>query len=255
MRIVAVAPLVVAIAGFAAAAEDGRVPVVVELFSSEGCSSCPPADALLRRLERTQPVPGARVIALEEHVDYWNQLGWEDPFSSSKFRFRQNDYARMFGVDNVYTPQMVVAGQAGFVGVDERQAYQQISRAATLPAAIIHLSIRPNSKDPELLDLMVEVKNDAAARADADILLAVTEDNLSTNVLGGENTGRTLRHAPVVRSFGTIGKLSPRKSMVVELAPTLKLPAKWKRDDLRAVVFLQEHDSGRIAGASIIDLR
>src|SRR5215472_12645324 len=108
-------------------------PVIVELFTSEGRSSCPPADALLARLEHTQPVAGARVIALEEHVDYWNQLGWTDPFSAPLYRIRQNDYARLFQVDSVYTPQMVVGGQAGFVGGDADRAFHEISRAAAPP--------------------------------------------------------------------------------------------------------------------------
>ena len=99
-------------------ADDGRAPVIVELFTSEGCSSCPSADNLLARLERTQPVENAHVIALEEHVDYWNQLGWKDRFSNPLFRGRQNDYARFFQTDNIYTPQMVVNGQAQFVGDD-----------------------------------------------------------------------------------------------------------------------------------------
>ena len=235
-------------------ADDGRIPVIVELFSSEGCSSCPPADALLRRLERTQPVPAARIIALEEHVDYWNQLGWKDPFSSSQFRFRQNDYARLFGTDSVYTPQMVVGGAAGFVGVDENLAYQEISKAAGRPAALVRLRTTPDPKDPALLDLIVDVKNESATRAESDILLAVTEDNLSSNVQRGENGGRTLRHAPVVRSFGVIGKLNPMQSNSVQLSPTLNLPAEWRRESLRAVVFLQEHNTRKIAGANIIDL-
>src|SRR5579862_2899444 len=110
-------------------AEDRRVPVIVELFTSEGCSNCPPADQLLARLERSQPVAGARVIALEEHVDYWNQVGWVDPFSSPQYRARQNDYALSFHVDNVYTPQMVVNGGAAFIGDDMNRAYQVIGAA------------------------------------------------------------------------------------------------------------------------------
>src|SRR5947209_17543166 len=91
-------------------AEDRMVPVIVELFTSEGCSSCPSADQLLARLERSQPVAGARVIALEEHVDYWNQLGWVDPFSAPHDRGRQNDYALAFPTENIYPRQLAVNG-------------------------------------------------------------------------------------------------------------------------------------------------
>lgn len=234
--------------------QNGRTPVVVELFTSEGCSSCPPADALLARLERNQPVPGALVIALEEHVDYWNQLGWVDPFSSALYRVRQNDYARLFEVDNVYTPQMIVGGQAGFIGNDGDKAYQEISRAASRQLSAVELRTSRNARNPELLDLLVQV-SDRGARSAADVYMAVTEDNLSSNVVRGENSGKLLRHAPVVRSFGVIGKFEPRKTNELHLSPTLQFPKDWKRDNLRAVVFVQERGSRKITGASAIELR
>src|SRR5271155_17292 len=106
------------------AAEAVRKPVVVELFTSEGCSSCPPADALLQQLAQQQPIPGAEIIALEEHVDYWNHEGWNDPFSSSEWTLRQQDYAAVFKND-VYTPEIVLNGHQ-FVGSDSRKAEFEI---------------------------------------------------------------------------------------------------------------------------------
>ena len=237
-------------------AEDRRVPVIVELFTSEGCSSCPPADLLLARLEKAQPVAGARVIALEEHVDYWNQLGWVDPFSAPHYRGRQNDYALAFHTENIYTPQMVVNGQVEFIGDDGNRASQAIGAARQTQTTVVDLKNATNSKDPDLVDLSVQVTNPKNPRPHvADVYLAVTESDLETQVLRGENAGRRLRHAPVVRSFGIIGRIDPRGSNVGQITNTLRLPREWKRENLHAVVFVQEHDTLRITGAAVADLR
>ncbi len=239
-----------------ARADDRRVPVVVELFTSEGCSSCPPADGLLARLDRTQPVAGARIIALEEHVDYWNQLGWTDPFSSAQYRARQNDYALAFHTEDIYTPQMIVSGQAAFVGDDSSQAYQQIAKAAEAQSTLIDLKTAPNTGGPDLVDLTVRVSNPKNAKLrDANVFLAVTESELATNVGRGENAGRLLRHGPVVRNFGVIGKIDSHGTNAGQVVSTLRLPREWKRENLRAVVFVEERDSLRITGAGVIDLR
>jgi hypothetical protein len=239
---------------FAPAAER-PVAVIVELFTSEGCSSCPAADRMLARLEQTQPVPGVQVVAIEEHVDYWNQLGWADPFSSPQYRARQNDYAVAFKASNIYTPQMVVNGQTEFVGSDMNRAYHEIGAAAQAATALIDLRTGSNSRDPDLLDLSVQVSNPKAAKwRDSNVYLAVTEDGLTTFVQSGENAGRTLRHSSVVRSFGVIGRLDPKGANGGQLVSSLRLPREWKRDNLHAVVFVQERETFHITGASIVDL-
>jgi hypothetical protein len=233
-----------------------RAPVVVELFTSEGCSSCPPADALLARLDREQPVEGAEVIALSQHVDYWNNLGWADPFSSHAFSERQGVYAGAFGNDGVYTPQMVVDGRAEFPGGESGKAFDTIARAAREPKAEVNLSRATDQSNADAalrLSVRVERLPKLSGGDTADVLLAVTESNLSSDVARGENAGRKLAHIGVVRELTKIGDAgATTPSLAAE--PTIALDKNWRRDNLRAVVFVQERASKRIVGASSLKL-
>src|SRR5438132_8543629 len=116
-------------------------PVLVELFTSEGCSSCPPADALLRTLADAQPIAGAEIIALSQHVDYWDRLGWKDRFSSAAFTNRQQQYGRAFNIGSIYTPQMVVDGREQFVGSDASRARRAIGTALSAPHAVVSIAL------------------------------------------------------------------------------------------------------------------
>jgi hypothetical protein len=223
-------------------AQPARTPVVVELFTSEGCSSCPPADVLLRRLQQEQPIPGVQVIALSEHVDYWNQLGWKDPFSSGKFTERQRQYSDVLGKDGPYTPQMVVDGSTEFVGSDSQKALKVISEAARRPRASVSLSCEANP-----LRLQVRIDN---LREDADVLLAIAENGLESNVTKGENRGRQMGHDGVTRRLSSIGRARKQQSFTAE--SKLALENDWRRENLSAVVFLQDRSMYHILGAGKI---
>ena len=238
------------------AATAERVPVLVELFTSEGCSSCPPADELLTTLEQMQPVEGAEVIALSEHVDYWNRLGWTDPYSSSEFSARQNDYARVFETDEVYTPQMVVDGRSQFVGSNSAEARNAIAAASRDPKAKVAVSLA--SEDARTasitLELRAERPREISESDSAAVLLAITESGLRSSVSRGENAGRRLNHTAVVRKLMTLGVLDSQAGASFVNSPLVRIDKSWKRDNLRAVVFVQELTSRRVLGAASVSL-
>lgn len=219
--------------------------VVVELFTSEGCSSCPPADELLGHLRQDEASKNIQVIPLGFHVDYWNSLGWKDRFSSAEFTQRQEQYARSLRVDGPYTPQMVVDGELEFVGNSAGQAQRAISQASSQPeTAEVQLSMAGSDQ------LAIQVKAPVSA-GDANVMLAITEDNLTTRVGSGENGGRTLHHAAVVRELRQIGRLHDGG---FEANVLVKVEKEWKREDLRAAVFVQQGSSGKIQGAASVAL-
>ena len=212
-------------------------PLVVELFTSEGCSSCPPADALLGQLEKQGTFNGRPIIVLGEHVDYWNGQGWHDRFSSAAFTQRQQEYARRLGVADIYTPQMIVNGQTEFVGND--------------PDALQKAFIAPDNSPADPITLEVSRDNVAHisvtnAPRGSHVFLAITETNLTTTVRAGENKNRELHHAGVVRELRNLGKTNGGFSANVPL----KLDPAWNRQNIRVVAFTQNGDAGPIDGAA-----
>lgn len=227
-----------------------RKPVIVELFTSEGCSSCPPADALLKALEVRQPVAGAEVIALEEHVDYWNQDGWEDPYSAAEWTVRQQEYVSRFKGKGPYTPQMIVDGEKEFVGNSARDAQETIRAAAQQQLANVSIAPDPAAKGDEQHFQVRVADMPGPGDEKADIWLAVTEDGLQANVDAGENKGRTLQHGAVVRSLQKIGSTGSKSAGQFSADPQVKFKSSWKKENLRVVVFVQDKKSWRIVGAA-----
>ncbi|HYL92611.1 MAG TPA: DUF1223 domain-containing protein [Alphaproteobacteria bacterium] len=217
-----------------------RKAVVVELFTSEGCSSCPPADRLLASLEQERSTNGAEIIPLGFHVDYWDFQGWRDRFDSPAYTSRQEQYAERFHIQGPYTPQMVIDGEEEFVGSSSSHARSAIASAAASPQLA---EIEISAPKPDSL----AVKVTAPGPSTAQVLFAITEDNLESKVAAGENGGHVLRHAAVVRDLRVLGRLD-RGSLQVSVP--LKLDASWKKQDLRYVVFVQDGTLGKIGGAA-----
>src|SRR3984957_2876247 len=226
------------------------VPVVVELFTSEGCSSCPPADAFLARLESQQPIPNTQIIALEEHVDYWNSDGWVDPFSSREWTLRQQDYAETLK-DNPYTPQLVVNGHAELVGSREALARQAIATASAQPKTHIAVTLAPSGK-PGFVQATVSVDPPTGTQHSdkSDVWLAVTESGLHSSVAAGENAGSALHHASVVRALRKITTIDVNKAASYSGNTPVHLDPSWKPQNVRVVVFVQNKKSRQIVGAA-----
>jgi hypothetical protein len=233
------------------AAEEGT-PVVLELFTSLGCSSCPPAEELLSRLGLDAEMRSA-VIPLAYHVDYWDRLGWRDPFSSAAWTERQDGYARVLGVQNgPYTPQLVVNGEAELNGTDGRRILGSIAaaRRRTSPAAIAVTARLDGAARPVLaVEASVEMLQDVEARK-LDLRIAVFENGMITEVKGGENGGRTLANDFVVRRLDTALSVEPVKGARNEGRLRLKLARGWKPGSLGVAALLQDPRSMRIVAAA-----
>jgi hypothetical protein len=226
--------------------------VLVELFTSEGCSSCPPADRLLSELDEELARAGIAVVPLSLHVDYWDSLGWRDPFSSSEFTTRQKRYASLLHQRSIYTPQMVVDGVDAFVGSDRRTAKKAIQNAWGRPD--LRLGVR--GEERERNKITIEVVLDASSTQQrtngAALFLAVTEGGLSSQVTRGENAGLRLSHTAVVRKLLPLGDVDLRASSLLHRSHTVSLQPEWDRDRLHVAVWVE--DSEGVLGAARAEL-
>ncbi len=214
-----------------------REPVLVELFTSEGCGNCPPADAQLAFLDEKQPVQSAEVITLGYHVDYFNARGWKDEYSSPVYTERQNRYAKRWSLDSVFTPQMIVDGQTQFIGSDARKATDAITKAAIPTKAKVDVRVNENRVE-------INIENIPTHGASG-VFLAAAENNLISEVKAGSNGGKTLRHISVVRGLAEISPLLANQNSFKTTAEVKPEP-KWKVENLKYVVFIQESGSGKV---------
>ena len=224
--------------------------VLVELFTSEGCSDCPPADDLLRKIAGRRSPAGQQIVGISEHVTYWNRLGWSDPFSADQFTQRQNDYGNRFGLNSVYTPQMVVNGREQFVGAN--QSALGAALHSELDRKQIHLRIQ-SAQTTDKSVIFTFSGSDLPPKVALQVVAVLVDDEDKSNVLRGENSGRQLTHAWVARSMSPLGKLNEAE----ERSVTLPLPPSFLADPGRPhhlVVFAQQGVSGVVLGADATPL-
>ena len=224
-------------------------PVLVELFTSEGCSSCPPADALVEKMDSAQPIPGAQLIVLSEHVDYWDHDGWKDPNSSPAMTERQVSYVRALGLSTPYTPQIIVDGTREVSANDPKLVEKTLREAANeseVPVNIGEVDAEPGN--PLLLRAHVEAVGNSLSR-NADLYVAVTLNRVDSQVLRGENGGRHLTHVAVVQQLIKVGKLTKGKTFSQDVQ--LKLKPGTDPANVRIVAFVQEPGPGKVVGATL----
>jgi hypothetical protein len=222
----------------------GRTPVLLELFTSEGCSSCPPADRLLESLDRSQPVSSANIIVLSEHVDYWNSLGWRDPFSSAAFSERQERYASKLRLEGVYTPQLIVDGRSEVLGSDASRVKETIEKAAKQEKAPLQIDWL-ESNDKQMRVRISQKGWTGASPGSATLFLAIASNEAQSRVSAGENSGKQLTHVAVVRSLQSLGDTKVGSPLSRDLWIPVK-PA--DKPTVRIVAFLQDTKSQGVLG-------
>ncbi|MEO9870175.1 DUF1223 domain-containing protein [Ekhidna sp.] len=220
-------------------AQQEKPIVIVELFTSEGCSSCPPADKLLSEIVNSSDTK-VDIIGLSFHVDYWDYIGWKDPYASKDFTIRQRAYARKFRLNSIYTPQMVVNGKHEFVGSSKSKWRETYSSESATKS---NLDLVVSSIIVDHQTLTFDVKSKAT---DSQINVAIVEKNLSQNVIRGENRGRTLSHDNVVRVYDT--RRFDGKSNTF----SLKVPMDLNFENASLIIYSQNSESWNVNGAKKI---
>jgi hypothetical protein len=229
-------------------ASAGNPPVLVELFTSEGCSSCPPADEFVQKLDMLQPVPGAHLIILSEHVDYWDHEGWRDPNSSHALTERQSAYVHALGLNTPYTPQLIVDG-TNEMAINDPQAVERVfMQAVSNPKISVRIEKIDIGQSPGLLRAHVETDTNTG-KENADLYLAIALDHVESQVLHGENGGRRLTHVAVVQQITKIGKLPKGKSFAQDVE--IKIKPGTPQNNIRVVAFAQEPGPGKLLGAAL----
>jgi hypothetical protein len=228
---------------------NSRTPILIELFTSEGCSSCPPADRLLAMLDG-QPVAGAELIVLSEHVDYWNHDGWKDPYSAHEFSERQDAYARRFNLDSVYTPQMIVDGERQFTGSNAEVANSAIKNVLAEPKVPIQLKANLTA-NRQTLNVHLELgrAGTSIGPRDAELYLALALNRAESHVTGGENSGEKLTHVSVVRTLARVGQVKHGQTFSKDVA--IPMISGTDLSNFRLIAFAQEPHQGRILGAAM----
>ncbi|MGA7411414.1 MAG: DUF1223 domain-containing protein [Bryobacteraceae bacterium] len=246
MKFVRLLIFVVTMIGLLQAGGPARNAVLLELFTSEGCSSCPPADRLLEALDRTQPIGGVDIIVLSEHVDYWNSLGWRDPFSSTALTERQSNYASKLHLESVYTPQMIVDGKSELVGSNEAKVKEAIEAVAHVEKAPLQIqALEPQGKKSRIRISLQHWPAGESGRAT--LLLAIASNQTQSRVSAGENSGKQLTHVAVVRSLQSLGDIEVGVPLSRDIAIPVNPAAK---DSVRIVAFIQDTKSQRILGVA-----